>query len=412
MASVPLSLHSHDSDCDWVDPRIDITVKAVHWSTPSTLACTLYGADSADWGEQLNGAYNLVRFLHLRDQQKTIVVARVPLQPADGWNSDRSTAISTQITSEVATMEYIEAHINIPIPHIIHYSADFSDSGVRSPYIMMSKVDGAPLSSVWSTMEDRQRDTVLRQVVEIILELSSQRFDRIGALFREDGMGKNAWHIEPMSFANADSSMIAHRVLSSKTYTSSTDYWIAVANANIDIELNSNFGRGPNASGYAQAWFMRSLIPALYNPSLDVAGFPLSPGDFHSQNIIVTDVESNPRITAVLDWELSSTLPTSSFAQYPLFIVNHPAWKDDNPLCARNIRDQSAFNKFMQEAELKRDPEAVKCFLRHSRIVVAFIYSNNVFVTPCHIPSSMTSSLRTFSETTRRRNFLWIITGH
>jgi Phosphotransferase enzyme family len=155
---------------------------------------------------------------------------------------------------------------------------------------------------------------------------------------------------------------------------------------------------------------MRSLIPALYNPSLDVAGFPLSPGDFHTQNIMVTDVESNPRITAVLDWELSSTLPTSSFAQYPLFIANHPAWKDDNPLCARNIRDQSAFNKFMQEAELKRDPEAVKCFLRHSRIVVAFIYSNNVFVTPCHIP--MTSSLRTFSETTRRRNFLWIITGH
>ncbi|KIM71435.1 hypothetical protein PILCRDRAFT_99463 [Piloderma croceum F 1598] len=340
MASAPLSLHSHDSDCDWVDAQIDVTMRAVHWSTLSILACTLYGADSADWGKQLNGAYNLVCFLHLHDQQKTIVVARVPLQPADGWNSDRSTAISSQIISKVAMMEYIGAHTNIQIPHIIHYSTYFSDSGVRSPYILMSKVDGAPLSSVWNTMEDRQRDTVLRQVVEIILELSSQRFDRIRALFREDGMSKNAWHIKPMSFANADSSMIAHRVLSSKTYTSSTDYWIAVTNANIDIELNSNFGRGLKASGYAQAWFMRSLIPALYNPSLDAAGFPLSPGDFHSQNIMVTDVNSNPRITA-----------------YPLFIVNHPAWKDDNPLCAQNIRDQSAFNKFMQEAELKRDPE-------------------------------------------------------
>jgi hypothetical protein len=179
MASAPLSLHSHDSDCDWVDPRIDITVKAVHWNTLSTLACTLYGADSADWGEQLNGAYNLVRFLHLHDQQKTIVVARVPLQPADGWNSDRSTAISTQITSEVATIEYIEAHTNIPIPHIIHYSADFSDSGVRSPYIMMSKVDGAPLSSVWSTMEDRQRDTVLRQLFwscHLSVSIGSERY--------------------------------------------------------------------------------------------------------------------------------------------------------------------------------------------------------------------------------------------
>ena len=66
----------------------------------------------------------------------------------------------------------------------------------------------------------------------------------------------------------------------------------------------------------------------------------------------------------MIDWELSSTLSTSSFAQYPLFIVNHPAWKDDNPLCARNIRDQSAFNKFMEEAELKRDPEGCQMLSR------------------------------------------------
>ena len=81
----------------------------------------VHGANSADRGDQLNGAYNLVRFLHLHDQQKTIVrvVARVPLQPAD---LGRPTAISNRITSDVATMEYIEAHTNIQIPHIIHYT--------------------------------------------------------------------------------------------------------------------------------------------------------------------------------------------------------------------------------------------------------------------------------------------------
>ena len=109
----------------------------------------VHGANSADRGDQLNGAYNLVRFLHLHDQQKTIVrvVARVPLQPAD---LGRSTSMSHRRTTEVAMMEYIEADTNILIPYIIYYSADFSGSGVRLPYILISKVDGAPLSSVWN----------------------------------------------------------------------------------------------------------------------------------------------------------------------------------------------------------------------------------------------------------------------
>jgi len=48
-------------------------------------------------------------------------------------------------------------------------------------------------------MEDQLRDVVLRQVVNIILELAFQRFDMIGAPLRRDGIGKNAWSIEPMA---------------------------------------------------------------------------------------------------------------------------------------------------------------------------------------------------------------------
>ena len=45
------------------------------------------------------------------------------------------------------------------------------------------------------------------------------------------------------------------------------------------------------------------LIPALYDPSLDIAGFSfrLCPGDFHSQNIMIVD--TSPRISVVIDWD-------------------------------------------------------------------------------------------------------------
>ena len=51
-----------------------------------------------------------------------------------------------------------------------------------------------------------------------------------------------------------------------------------------------------------------------------------------------------PRISADIDWEFSSTWGTSSFVQYPLFIVNHPMWNDDHPtwMCPRDTRDQAA----------------------------------------------------------------------
>ena len=355
MTSVSLPSNSRDTD-NVVDPRVEITTRAVDWDALSALACTLHGVTLAHWGNQLCGGYNLVRYLHLDDQNKTIIIARVPLQPVDGWDPELSRTISSQIASEVATMEYIKAHTNIPVPHIIHYSAEFKDPGVRSPYILMSKVNGVPLSSLWNTMEDQLRDVVLQQVVDIILELASQRFDMIGVLLRCDGIGKNAWYIEPMAGESIDDSA-ALRAVSTTTHTNAIEYWTNFMNSNLRDISDNNFGVTGKEFSYSQAWFMRSLVPSLYDTSLDAIGFPLLHGDFHSQNIMVTDVESNPQVTAVIDWEFSATVATSTFAQYPLFIVDHPLWDDNHPLRPRNIRDQASFDKFMHEAELKRNPD-------------------------------------------------------
>ncbi|KIM43577.1 hypothetical protein M413DRAFT_42188, partial [Hebeloma cylindrosporum] len=83
---------------------------------------------------------------------------------------------------EVATMEYVESHTNIPVPHVYHHSAH-AKGEVGSPYILMSKVEGVPLVSVWDDMDDERRRIILRQVIDILLELWSQRFDKPGPLF-------------------------------------------------------------------------------------------------------------------------------------------------------------------------------------------------------------------------------------
>lgn len=75
------------------------------------------------------------------------------------------------------------------------------------------------------------------------------------------------------------------------------------ANAHLESIDNGQFGYVNKSYEYAMAWFLRSIIPSLIDPSLDTKGFPLAPGDFHSQNILVTDLDTpSPRITPVIDW--------------------------------------------------------------------------------------------------------------
>ena len=72
---------------------------------------------------------------------------------------------------------------------------------------------------------------------------------------------------------------------------------------------------------------------------------------------MIVDADTSPRISGVLDWDSSCPYPTSSFAQYPLFIVDHPFWDNDNPLRPRNVRDQATFNALIREAEMQKDPQ-------------------------------------------------------
>jgi len=115
------------------DPRVEFTNSHVDWDKLSAFACRLLQTPSASWGESTSGAYNLVRFLHLDDAEKTIIVARVPLRPVGGFTPKQSSAICNRISSEVATMEYIEAYTRISIPHVIHHCVEANGGGVGSP---------------------------------------------------------------------------------------------------------------------------------------------------------------------------------------------------------------------------------------------------------------------------------------
>ena len=353
---MPNPASSPQADNDETHLCLERTVAAVDWNVLASLASSLHGATSSRWGDQISGGRNVVRFLHLDDPKHTVVVTRVPYQPDGGWTEEYVKAYAPEMSSEVAIMRYLTAHSSIRVPRVIHYCVDADSDGVGSPYMILAKVDGVPLSSVWDDMEDPKREIVLRAIVDILLELASHRFDKIGTIFQRqsDNTTKEEWYVA--STVSSPHETSACNSVSSRTFTSAVDYWLTYANANLESIRDADFGRNTKIYEYGHAWFMRSIIPALYDPSLDATGFPICPGDFHSQNIMIVDSDTSPRISAVIDWEFSGPYPTSSFAQYPLFIVDHPLWEDDNPLRQRNVHDQATFILLMREAEMKKDP--------------------------------------------------------
>ena len=51
----------------------------------------------------------------------------------------------------------------------------------------MSKVECTSLVHFWDNMSNTQHDIVLRQVIDILLELSTLRLDKMGSLFESGG---------------------------------------------------------------------------------------------------------------------------------------------------------------------------------------------------------------------------------
>ena len=268
--SSPFNHCIHDES----NPRLEMTIAAVDWNAVASIACRLLKVSDCRWGNQLWGGYNVVRFLHMDDKNHTELVVRVPYRPEEGWTAMNSKIIASQLSSEVATMQYVEAHTSIPVPHIIYHSVEVDSTGVGSPYIIMTKVEGVALSSIWDDMEDSKREIVLRQVVDILLELASQRFDKVGMLFRCESHTdpKNTWYIMPyIGPPNDTVNTTAHSL--SKTFTSVIDYWLAYLDTRLKTIYDSRFGDVSKLFAYGQIWFFRSIIPALYDSSLDIAGF-------------------------------------------------------------------------------------------------------------------------------------------
>jgi len=86
-------------------------------------------------------------------------------------------------SSEVATMDFVRHNLGIPVPKILAWSSHAPNNGVGAEYIIMESAPGVQLSTVWSTMDSRQKKNVVNSLVALEQNLLNAKFAQYGSLY-------------------------------------------------------------------------------------------------------------------------------------------------------------------------------------------------------------------------------------
>lgn len=111
-----------------------------------------------------------------------MIVDRQIVVPKDGliWKSVRTSL--SDLEGEKRRLELIRGTTTIPVPRVMEYnsSQDFD-------HLVMEKLPGRTLESVWSHLLVKEKESIANQIVCFTNQLCRLRNDEIDALFSYDG---------------------------------------------------------------------------------------------------------------------------------------------------------------------------------------------------------------------------------
>jgi aminoglycoside phosphotransferase (APT) family kinase protein len=91
-----------------------------------------------------------------------------------------------KIECEKELIDYIRKNTQIPVPKILCYDNSYKE--FEFGWILMEKIDGDNLESLWINMSNENKNYIILQITDILNQLQSIKFDKIGSLYNH-GIG-------------------------------------------------------------------------------------------------------------------------------------------------------------------------------------------------------------------------------
>jgi hypothetical protein len=263
--------------------------------------------------------------------------------------------IAQKVRSEVTTTKWVKANTSIPVPTIHGFDADGTAewNATGRPCIIMDKAYGMTVSeSQWRRFSEKNMRKVLTQIAQIVVELSTHHFDRIGSLF-EDEEGHVS--VGPMLAESMNGWLKGHEHLElfaapKSPYSSATHYYHDLANMRLLFEATRS---STLSEPFIHMWICRSLLPSCIVNDFDSGPFMLRHGLLMRDYVFF---DRQLKVSCVINWEWSRVVPAQTMAA-PTPFVAIPPYKLKKPVdfdWHRTIRFEyiqalpnleSAFNK-------------------------------------------------------------------
>ncbi|KAL6709562.1 hypothetical protein ACN47E_001497 [Coniothyrium glycines] len=297
------------------------------------------GASKIVRQEKKEGSFNRAFLLHM--DNGPCVVARIPFTVAGPQRLITN--------SEVATIAYIRAHTTIPVPKILDWNDDPTNS-TGTEYIIMEHVPGVQLQQKWGSMNSLQQMLCVKSAVTALKQMANLQFPAYGSLYFMDvsispslkldlfngfcigpHCGALYWCVEP-----GESRFYNRRKPNQGPWTDLSSYCSGL--------IDTGFSRGPTRVPAAESLPSKSVQDHLdllavserivqdiiKHPVIqNVAAPMLMHPDFHKRNIFVS-AEDPTRISAIIDWQSTSVEPVFMYVNETPDMIEDPA--TDKPL--------------------------------------------------------------------------------
>ncbi|KAI1139611.1 kinase-like domain-containing protein [Hypoxylon sp. FL0543] len=280
----------------------------------------------------IRGGYNVVYRLEYADGLS--VILRMPIEGVVQFPEEK-------LRYEAATLRYIAANTNIPVPCVYYCGTAAENPTGLGPFIIMKYIKHDKVMTevlkdpnqepgdypiLDPNIDEEKLEHLYSQMANILLQLSNLRFPRIGSLI-EDSNNEISVSARPLTqnmndvveFTNMPPSLLP---TPSQTFSSAGDWYMFLADLHMKqlaFQHNDAVEDEEDARDkYVARQLFRNLAREGSIPTSSVADddFRLWSEDLTPSNVLV---DSNLRVVGVVDWEFAHAAPAD-------FVFDPPWW--------------------------------------------------------------------------------------
>lgn len=253
--------------------------------------------------------------------------------------------------SEYATVSYVRQHTSIPVPEIYFINFDPTHA-VGAPFVLMERLIGEDLYFIWDDLTLYHKLAAMEQVVDVLVQLMSLKFDKIGSLHQNGEVGSYvSWSYGKPGSVHGP-------------FGSTKEWMLSFLETHRSPEIMAHHpGIRSSISQFLDGQAESSFLHAPYR---------LIHGDFDAQNMLFAKPEDGtPKLTGMIDWDWSYTGPLYYLLEYPIFIRDNDCDRKEytNNKVLRKRFVQSLAQRFPKGSNERREVKEVfrqKSFLMNS----------------------------------------------